>query len=207
MNRLTAIVFRRLGRWLAWIATGRLAQFEALPVGPHEIVLLGDSITEQGIWNEWFPGRDIANRGIGGNTSAELRARMHASSLGPETRLVLILIGTNDLSTAVPHHETVENVSSIIAETRRRAPTSTIVLQSVTPRKAKAREAVDRLNGAYLDLARAARIEYLDLWPALADEDGALRQEYTLDSLHLNGNGYRAWTTALEPLIRKVIVS
>ena len=52
----------------------RASQFAELAPAPGHVVLLGDSITEQGLWQEWFSGQPVLNRGISGETSADLLA-------------------------------------------------------------------------------------------------------------------------------------
>jgi lysophospholipase L1-like esterase len=69
------------------------------------------------------------------------------------------------------------------------------------PRKAKRRERIQELNDRYRRIAHARGIRYLDLWPALADENGALNRAFTADDLHLNGAGYRAWIDLLRPVV------
>jgi hypothetical protein len=46
----------------------RASQFEALPRVAGRVVFLGDSITEGGCWEEWFPELPACNRGIGGDS-------------------------------------------------------------------------------------------------------------------------------------------
>ena len=53
-------------------------------------------------------------------------------------------------------------------------------------------------------MLRPEQVRYLDLWPALATTEGALKPEMTDDSLHLNGNGYRAWVDVLRPIIADI---
>ena len=75
-------------------------------------------------------------------------------------------------------------------------------LQSVMPRKAQFRDDVIALNERYQALAAATpHTRYVDLWPVLADPDGALRSEMTRDKLHLTGEGYQAWVGVLRPHI------
>src|ERR1700691_2534070 len=58
-----------LGRFMANNSTDpRNTVFEAFH--PHaDIVMIGDSITNNGEWQEMFPGISIANRGIAGDRS------------------------------------------------------------------------------------------------------------------------------------------
>jgi lysophospholipase L1-like esterase len=51
--------------------------------------------------------------------------------------------------------------------------------------------------------ATRTTVQYLDLWPALADPNNALRTELTFDGLHLNGRGYTTWVEVLRPLVNR----
>jgi lysophospholipase L1-like esterase len=75
----------------------------------------------------------------------------------------------------------------------RTAPGTPIVVQSVMPRTARYTDDLRRLTDAYRALIEAAggHIAFLDPWPALADDRGELRHAYTLDGLHLTGEGLR----------------
>jgi len=181
----------------------KASHFEQLELHGGEIVFLGDSITEGGQWHEWFPGPAVANRGIGGDTSTGVLKRLHTATAGPPSA-VLLLIGTNDLSLQYPIAEIAANVDRIVTTVQKDAPDAQIVLQSVMPRKSKRRGKIEELNDRYREIAHAHGIRFLDLWPALADEDGALRRAFTLDDLHLNGAGYRAWVEVLRPVVEEV---
>ncbi len=54
----------------------RRAFYEGLPDGKNEIVFLGNSITENGDWNELFKNKRIVNRGIGGDVCFGLLNRL-----------------------------------------------------------------------------------------------------------------------------------
>ena len=166
-------------------------------------MFLGDSISEFGLWEEWFPETPLLNRGIGGETSAQVLARLDTAINEP--RAVFLLVGTNDLTANVAHDTIVDNVRRILDEIERRAPGTPVHLQSVMPRTADFAEEIRLLNRRYLQLAETRPlVTYLDLWPALADENGLLAKRYTLDRLHLNGAGYRAWVEVLRPLVAAV---
>src|SRR4051812_49425364 len=110
----------------------RASQFTQFPTPDGQVVMLGDSITELGIWQEWFAGMPMLNRGIGGETSADLLRRLDTAVGRPAA--VFLLIGTNDLTLGVSLREIVDNVRAILAEIERRAPGTQVVVQSVMPR-------------------------------------------------------------------------
>lgn len=49
----------------------------------------------------------------------------------------------------------------------------------------------------------AITCSYLDVWPALADQHGALAPDFTDDGVHLTATGYAAWLSVLGPDIRR----
>ena len=182
----------------------RRQQFAEVGAPPGRIVFLGDSISEFGLWEEWFTGLPVLNRGIGGETSGQVLARLDTAINAP--RAVFLLIGTNDLTAAVPEDDIVANVKSILRGIEQRAPGTPVYLQSVMPRSIDFRPEIQALNRRYRQLAEsaAADVRYLDLWPLLSDEAGGLKKEYTLDRLHLNGAGYRAWADLLRPALESL---
>jgi lysophospholipase L1-like esterase len=211
-TRRTAFA-RRSGRFLSRAVissllrttqVARRTQFEVLGPARGRMVMLGDSITEGGNWDEWFPDSPVVNRGIGGELSAQVLARLPTAVDRP--RAVFLLIGTNDLAFDIPQQEIAHNVESILGTIERTAPGTPVVLQSVMPRALPFRDEILALNQRYRDLVAAAagHVRYLDLWPALATPEGALRPELTEDKLHLNGNGYAEWVGALRPIITEV---
>ncbi len=173
----------------------RRSQFAAVPPIEADVVFLGDSLTEYGLWSEWFLGRSVVNRGIGGDTSAGVLRRLDTST-GSQRKLSL-LIGTNDLALGVRIPAIAANVGAIIDGIRRTAPATEIYLNGVLPRARRFRDRVRELNDALLAVADERTVVFLDLWPALADADGALRRDFTMDKLHLTGAGYRAWVGVL----------
>jgi lysophospholipase L1-like esterase len=184
----------------------RRSQFAALGCPPRRVVFLGDSISEQGLWDEWFPGLPVLNRGIGGETAAQVRDRLDTAVVEPLA--VFLLIGTNDLSIGVSEDEIVRDLGEILAGIQHRAPGCPVYLQSVMPRTAGMRSEIVALNRRLERLcASSARAVYVDLWPALATPDGTLRADFSGDRLHLDAEGYRAWTAHIRPLVERAAVA
>ncbi|MET8878401.1 GDSL-type esterase/lipase family protein [Nocardia sp. NPDC004604] len=177
----------------------RASQFAELPAPTGRVVFFGDSITEGGLWDEWFPQVRPVNRGIGGNTVDDLRARLDTAIDAPAA--VFLLVGTNDLGLGQTPGQVAENLRGLVAEIRERAPHAPLFVQSVMPRRVKFAERIRELNSVVREIAAQGDAVYIDLWPALADVNGALRQEFTRDGLHLSGAGYAAWIEVLRPRI------
>ncbi|MGO4145722.1 GDSL-type esterase/lipase family protein [Paenarthrobacter sp. YAF11_1] len=176
------------------------SQFETLEAKRGDVIFLGDSITAGGLWHEWFPEVPIRNRGIDGDQSAGVLGRLK-SSIGPGPAAVFLLIGTNDIGFGVKDVETMQHLKQILQGISDNDPSTHVFLQSIMPRQLKKRDQVQKLNAQYKEAAQEYGASWIDLWPALALHDGSLSPAYTLDGLHLNGEGYAAWTNVLEEFI------
>jgi len=52
------------------------------------------------------------------------------------------------------------------------------------------------------DVEELGNIEYLDVWPAMLNEQGEPREDlFGEDGLHLNQDGYKLWTELVMPLV------
>jgi lysophospholipase L1-like esterase len=178
----------------------RADQFTCVPPQLNSVVFLGDSITEGGLWSDWFPEVPTSNRGISGETTTDILTRLDSAVNRPQS--VFLLAGTNDLGGGARPDSVVRNLAMILDGLRERAPHAPLYLQSVMPRKSSFSADIRVLNGLLRRLADdRTNVQFVDLWPALSNDAGALRTEYTADGLHLNGAGYAAWTDAIRPLV------
>ena len=62
-----------------------------------DVVMIGDSITQNAIWSEIFPNIKIANRGLVGDTTEDILKRMD-TILSVQPKKALIMVGTNDIN-------------------------------------------------------------------------------------------------------------
>lgn len=179
----------------------RVSQFEVLPVLPGDTVFLGDSITEGGSWHELFPRSRVRNRGIGGDVTIGVLARVNQISRGAPSQ-VFLLIGTNDLAFGVAEADIVANVRSIIEEILEESPGTEIFVQSVLPRAAEYRERIESLN-RLLQPSIDGVAQWVDLYPLFLDADGSINDTYSNDELHLNGTGYLVWREAISGYVSR----
>jgi len=183
------------------MSASTLSFFEAFPVQAGDIVFLGDSITAGGKWNEMFPSLPVRNRGIGGDRTDDLLARIDPLLKAPVARII-IKIGTNDLGTGVPEDTLLSNYEFLLDRIVSEQPNTQVFVQSVLPRSADYRDQVEAVNAALFVLAEERDLVFIDLYSAFLAEDGSIRDEFTSDELHLSGAGYREWQRLLEPFVR-----
>ncbi|HEY3743856.1 MAG TPA: GDSL-type esterase/lipase family protein, partial [Bryobacteraceae bacterium] len=85
--------WNQLGRYHA--ANEALAK-ESVPAG--RVVFFGDSITDGWKLDQFFPGKPYVNRGIGGQTTAQMLVRMFPDVIDLKPAAVILLAGTNDIA-------------------------------------------------------------------------------------------------------------
>jgi lysophospholipase L1-like esterase len=174
--------------------------FEASPVRPGDVVFLGDSLTDGARWEELFPGLAVRNRGVPGDTTADVLARLDQVTSGKPAQ-VLLMIGTNDLGFGASVEATATRYEAILAALRRDAPATRIAVLSVLPRSASDSVRIEALNRAIRELARSQGAQWIDLDPAFLAPDGSIRDDLSNDELHLTGAGYLEWRRRISPYV------
>lgn len=180
--------------------------FSKMPPLKKAVVFLGNSITEAGKWAEILPGMPVQNRGISGDNTFGVLARLPRIVAAKPSRIFL-MIGVNDLKREVPVATIINNYRRMVAMIRQGSPRTRIYLQSVLPvndsmliepfRKVTNAD-VARLNEALQQLARQKRVCYVNLHEVFADERGQLKKDETPDGLHLKIPSYVAWVAYLQ---------
>jgi lysophospholipase L1-like esterase len=171
--------------------------------GKAKTVFVGDSLTEGGRWQEWFPEVEAINLGIAADTTEGLIDRLdEVAAHDPDT--VVLLIGTNDVANRRAVEQVVRNIETILVNLRAALPDARILVQSVLPRGREYAEFVKEINRHVWQFAATVKAHYLDLWPVMALDDGELNPDYSTDRLHLNDAGYQAWLSELVPALERV---
>lgn len=175
--------------------------YKGLPTEKNEIVFLGNSITERGKWSELFKNKNIINRGIGGDVCFGVLNRLN-EVLESSPKAIFLMIGINDIGRSVPVDTIAGKIQEIINRIKAKSSQTKICLQSVLPineeifkgdyMKGKSVKIV-QLNRLLRSLAAKEKVQYIDLYPRFADQNGILKSELTADGIHLNETGYLLW--------------
>ena len=125
-----------------------------------------------------------------------------------QPRKLYILLGTNTLTTAGAEERFLTYYGAMLDALRETlGPDCVIYVQSIPPvrpaaaaeRPGLASDSLRRVNEQLAQLADSKGCVYLDLWEALADGEGNLKEVCAApDGVHLSaGNGYGAWINYL----------
>ncbi len=186
----------------------RRAFYELTPVRKHNIVMLGNSLTERGLWGEYFQPAYVLNRGIGGDCVSGMIARLE-TILSGKPKAMFIMAGVNDLifsnTTYAKLLEQYERMLDLIA---RESPRTKVYIQSLLPviedRSEYFKDKNSRIagfNAVLREMAARRGLPYVDIWSAI-QSDGTLPAEYTQDGIHLTGPGYAVWVEVLRPYMK-----
>ncbi len=168
------------------------------------IVFVGDSITQDFNVYEYFHGRNVYNRGIGGDTSKGVLGRLQESVFDLEPEKVFLNIGTNDLELLNDGIDGIHSrIQEIIYKIKETLPNTTLYLISVYPvNPAVDSKTVGKRKNTDISelnnrLSELEGITFIDLYSKLVDEEGLCRS-YTIEGLHMNQQGYEIIKQELE---------
>lgn len=188
----------------------RATLFDELPIGKKDIVMLGNSLTDGGEFNELLNNRHIKNRGIVGDIVQGLIDRIDPIIKGQPKKL-FILTGVNDISHDVGADSIARAMEKLIVMVKQGSPRTKIYLQSLLPFNNDVREwkllvgrdhVVVEANALLQQVAIRQGVTWIDLYSLFADDQGRLRADLTNDGLHLMGKGYLIWRDAIAPYVK-----
>ena len=188
----------------------RATLFDELPIGKKDIVMLGNSLTDGCEFNELLGNRHIKNRGIVGDIVQGLIDRIDPIIKG-QPRKLFIMSGVNDISHDVDADSIARAMEKLIVMVKKGSPRTKIYLQSLLPFNNDVREwkllkgrehVVVEANLLLEQVARRQGVQWINLYPLFADENGRLRADLTNDGLHLMGKGYLIWRDAIRPYVK-----
>lgn len=178
------------------------------------VVFMGDSITEQ--WSrfdaEFFTKNKYINRGISGQTTAQMLLRYRQDVIALEPQAVVLLAGTNDIAGntgPVSVDEIFETIKSMVELAQVHA--IQVVLCSVLPVDkypwSVVRDPVQKirtLNGLIKGYAQDNRIAYVDYYTVMKNKNCGLKKEYTTDGVHVTHQGYQVMQSLVSAAIKTI---
>ena len=176
------------------------------PPAPGGIVFVGSSSIAlwTGLTEDMAP-LPVIQRGFGGAHMAHVLHNVHRIVTPYAPRAVVIYAGDNDLSplTGKNADRVVAEYRSVVEEIHDRLPDACIYFISIKPslrrwgrwpEMLRANRAVEALS------EQDPRLGYFDIASPMLGDDGKPRDElFAFDGLHLNREGYRAWSEVIRP--------
>ena len=181
------------------------------------IVFMGNSITDwwEPYWGIHFAGKPYVNRGIAGQTTAQMLIRFKPDVINLKPKVVVILAGINDINgmTGPTTNDMIkDNISSMVEIAQSNG--IKVVLSTLLPcysikgrSDLKPADRVVELNAWIKKYAKEKNCVYLDYFTPLADENNGLKKEFTPDGVHPNKAGYDIMAPIVKNSIQKALNS
>lgn len=197
-----------------WPGLCRYRAENAALSGPVRVVFMGDSISE--LWKAADPDlftHGVLDRGISGQTSAQMLLRFQADVIALHPRAVHILAGTNDVAgNTGPTTEQAYKDNIVAMATLARANGIRVILGAMPPAGAfwwapamKPAARIVALNRWLADYARFNGFGFVDYHTPLATPDGALDPRFANDGVHPNSTGYAVMRARLAPMLARYL--
>jgi lysophospholipase L1-like esterase len=189
----------------------RIKIFQKEGLEKNSIIFLGNSLTQGGDWSAWFPAQKPANRGISGDNTEGVLARLDEITEAKPAKLFL-MIGINDISQNYKNDYLCKNFEKIIRKVLTESPETTIYIQSILPvnndfgrykKLINKEKQIETLNIRLNKLCIKENIRYVNLYPLFLQQKRKLNPAYTTDGLHLNNEGYQVWINGISSLIEE----
>ena len=166
-----------------------------------DIVFVGDSLTSDGMWSEFFPKLNVVNRGLGGDKASDVIARFD-TILSTEPSKAFLMLGVNDIHQNISVSKILESYE-IIIELLMEANIE-VFIQSTIQCGANVCDPeninlINKLNEGLSQLASDKDVNFISLGD-LSKKSG-LAPKYTTDGIHLTTLGYIYWVEKIEPLL------
>ncbi len=204
-----------------WPQLGRYAKENAaLPAqmaGERRVVFFGDSITDA--WGRrpgtgtFFTGEPYVNRGISGQTTAQMVVRFHQDVVDLHPAVVVILAGTNDVAEntgPMTPEMTLDDFRSMAEMAR--ANHIQVVVASILPagdfswhKGLEPAPKIRSLNSLLKAWCKREGIVWVDYYTPMADESGAMKPGLSADGVHPNAAGYAIMAPLAEAGIRQAL--
>lgn len=158
----------------------------------------------------------VYNRGISGSTTDQFLGEIDTVLFDLEPAKIFINIGTNDISPRSDgeywQDHLLKNYEEILRQIKQRLPDAAVYMMAYYPVNEEILRAtgrpLTRTNAALTDTnAKLAQLAdrygytYLDVNDGLKDETGSLREDFTVEGLHIYARGYEQVFRALKPYI------
>lgn len=160
-----------------------------------DLIFLGDSLTA---YHDWSSFGSHHNAGIAGDTTDGLLYRLH-HTLKKRPKRIIVMIGINDLFQGVPIETIKANYLRLLDGLDKIEEVIVLSLLPVImePQTYLINEQVIGLNHFLDHETKRRKIRFIDLYHGFIDEQGGLKQAYTIDGVHLDEQGYAAWERLL----------
>ncbi|MCB0456820.1 MAG: GDSL-type esterase/lipase family protein [Flavobacteriaceae bacterium] len=182
--------------------------------GENRVVFMGNSITEGWIQDSLtlFKNPHNINRGIGGQTTPQMKIRFWQDVIKLQPKAVVILAGINDIAQNTGYisiDETAQHIEDMALLAK--AYDIKVVICSTLPANyfpwrphILPADKVIALNTLLKSIAAKHEVAYLDYYTPMVDDKKGMKTEYTTDGVHCTLAGYRKMEELIKPVLERL---
>jgi lysophospholipase L1-like esterase len=198
---------------------GRYVQLVTAPRNDPAVVFLGDSITEgyargwgAPIWNASIAPLGAVDYGISGSTTQNILWELDTGLLaGISPRVVVLMIGTNNLFLGESPQQTAEGVAASVATIEAQVPKAHVLLLGILPRGQSPfdpfRGEIVQTNNRIQQLTAGPRVTYDDIGGWFMSPNGTISSAVLTDYLHPSALGYILETAAIQAPLHTLLAA
>jgi hypothetical protein len=183
-----------------------LAADREAPPAPGQIVFVGSSSIR--FWTtlaEDMAPLGVVRRGFGGAHLSHVVHEAPRIVIPYAPRAVVVYAGDNDIGAGKSVDRVVADFEALVAMLRSSLPETDVWFLSIKPSRLRWNlwPEMERANERIRARAEAdPRLHFIDVGTVLLGPDGKpSKQFFRFDGLHLNAEGYAAWTSVVKPVL------
>jgi lysophospholipase L1-like esterase len=193
----------QIDRFTAWDSQN------AVPAEP--ILFVGSSSIRGWKTRASFPDLPVINRGFGGSHISDVVHFADRIVLPYKPKLIILYAGDNDIAGGKSAAQVLCDYRRFIEVVHARRPATRIIFLTIKPSNSRWSlwPEMNKANNLIRSFCeKSGRLFFADLGTPLLGDDGKPDDGFFAgDRLHLNAKGYRVWTQALRPVIRRALAA
>ena len=175
------------------------------------VLFVGSSSIRMWATRNCFADLPVINRGFGGSRISDVNHFASRIVLPYRPAAIVFYAGDNDIAAGKTPHAVFDDYRKFVGLVHADLPKTPIIFISIKPSLSRWSlwPAMSTANRLIRDFCKAdSRLYFVDVANCLLASDGKPNSTLFLaDNLHLNADGYRAWTEILRPVIREALKS
>lgn len=186
-------------------------KLDSLKFPPKNAILFigSSSFTRWKDVGNYFPKHTIINRGFGGSSLPDVINYVPDIVFPYDPKQIVIYCGENDFTAkgGIEASVVVDRVKELVALIRTKYPKIPIAYVSIKPSPSREQyfPKMKEANAAIKKWMKKKKrnLKFINVYDAMFNEDGKLKDIFVEDKLHMNAQGYAIWQKIMEPYLLK----
>lgn len=171
-----------------------------------DVCFIGDSITCNGRFEDYFSDKTVCNLGRGGDLILGITERLNMVE-AVNAKQIFIMGGINNLLAGGSADSIYGNYEVLLKQIIEKFPNSEIYVQSILPInqsicKNTTNDIVKQSNKKIQELCEQMNITYIDLYSLYVSDDDNLSNLISKDGIHIMEESYETWYMQIEKYIK-----